>query len=104
MSIPVDVADVAQKMAEFDIAYLLTSVDGRIKAVSVRVHDAGGTLGVPAPGNGSVANVRANPMVTLLFPPPAGADLTLLDDGTAVAEGADVRVTPTGAVLHKPAA
>ena len=103
MSIPVDVADVAQKLAEFDLAYLLTSADGRVKAVSVRLHDDGGTLHVLRPGSGSVANVGANPFVTLLFPPPEGTDFTLLVDGTAVAEDGDVRVTPTGAVLHKSA-
>jgi hypothetical protein len=104
MSIPVDVADLSQKLTEFDRAYLLTSLDGRVKAVSVRVHSDGGTLHVLRPGGGSVANVGANPFVTLLFPPREGADLTLLVDGTAVAEDGDVRVTPTGAVLHKPAA
>jgi hypothetical protein len=29
--------------------------------------------------------------------------MTLLVDGTAAAEGDDVRITPTSAVLHKPA-
>ena len=30
--------------------------------------------------------------------------MTLLVDGTAAVDGEDVRVTPTGAVLHKPVA
>lgn len=102
MSIPVEVADLPQRLAEFDRGYLLTSADGRVKAVSVRARAAGQDLVVGAPGRGSVANVAANPSVTLLFPPPAGPGMTLLVDGTAVADGDDVRVTPSSAVLHKP--
>jgi hypothetical protein len=30
--------------------------------------------------------------------------MTLLVDGTGAADGDDVRITPTGAVLHKPVA
>ncbi|GAA1164455.1 pyridoxamine 5'-phosphate oxidase [Nocardioides aquiterrae] len=104
MSIPVEVADLAQRLAEFDRGYLLTSRDGLVKAVSVRAVPEDGTLLVAAPGRGSVANVGANPSVTLLFPPLAAAGMTLLVDGTAAAEGNDVRVTPTSAVLHKPVA
>ena len=57
MSIPVEVADIPHRLAEFDRGYLLTTRDGAVKAVSVR----------------------------------------------AEAEGDDVRVVPTSAVLHKPA-
>jgi hypothetical protein len=102
MSIPVDVAELARTLDEFDRGYLLTSTDGRVKAVSVRVRVDDTTLLVPTPGRGSVANVGGNPTVTLLFPPLAGSGFTLLVDGTAAAEGDDVRVTPSGAVLHKP--
>jgi hypothetical protein len=104
MSIPVEVADLPQRLAEFDRGYLLTSRDGLVKAVSVRAVADEGTLRVPAPGRGSVANVAANPNVTLLFPPLESPGMTLLVDGTAAAEGDDVRITPTGAVLHKPVA
>ena len=64
---------------------------------------ADGALVLVAPGNGSVANVDANPTVTVLFPPSAPRGFTLLVDGTAQASGDDVRVTPTSAVLHRPA-
>jgi hypothetical protein len=119
MSIPVDLADVARQLAQFDRAYLLSTADDRVKVVSVRVAEGAGTgtLLVRAPGRGSLANVAANPVVTLLFPPVddgAHADdadttpaahpgFSLLVDGRAEADGDDVRVTPTGAVLHKPA-
>ena len=101
MSIPVDVADLPKTLEDFDRGYLLTTTDGRVKAVSVRAVPADGTLRVATPGRGSVANVGANPTVTLLFPPAQNGGLTLLVDGSAVAEGDDVVVTPSSAILHK---
>ena len=102
MSVVVDLADLPDRLREFDRGYLLTTRDGLVKAVSVRAVAEDGRLLVATPGRGSVANVGANPAVTLLFPPLEGPGMTLLVDGTAAAEGDDVRVTPTGAVLHKP--
>ena len=104
MSVLVDLADLPARLQEFDRGYLLTSKDGLVKAVSVRAVAEDGGLRVATPGRGSVANVGANPSVTLLFAPTAGGGMTLLVDGTAVVEGEDVRITPTGAVLHKPVA
>ncbi|GAB2445156.1 hypothetical protein GCM10027062_27000 [Nocardioides hungaricus] len=102
MSVVVDLADLPERLREFDRGYLLTSRAGLVKAVSVRAVAEDGSLLVATPGRGSVANVGTNPAVTLLFPPPESPGMTLLVDGTAVAEGDDVRITPTGAVLHKP--
>lgn len=102
MSVLVDLADLPKTLADFERGFLLTSKDGLVKAVSARAVIAGGDLVVACPGRGSVANVGVNPSVTLLFPPPGGAGMALLVDGTAVVEGEDVRVTPSGAVLHKP--
>jgi hypothetical protein len=104
MSVLVDLADIPARLAEFDRGYLLTSMDGRVKAVSVRAVPEGSTLRIADPGRGSVANVGANPAVTLLFAPLTEPGMSLLVDGTAVADGEDVVVTPTGAVLHKPVA
>jgi hypothetical protein len=104
MSILVDLADLPTTLADFDRGYLLTSRDARVKAVSARAEVDGDTLLVRTPGRGSVANVDANPEVTLVFPPLESPGMTLLVDGTATAEGDDVRITPTGAVLHKPVA
>jgi hypothetical protein len=104
MSVVVDLGDLPERLREFDRGYLLTSRDGRVKAVSVRAVPEDGSLLVAAPGRGSVANVGTNPSVTLLFPPQASPGMTLLVDGTAAAEGDDVRIAPTGAVLHRPVA
>jgi len=105
MSIPVSTDQLARTLEGYGPGYLLTtSGDGRVKAVTVEPQVADGTLSVAGPGKGSVANVRANPAVTLLFPPPEPRGYTLLVDGTAEVAGDDVRVTPATAVLHRPAA
>ncbi len=104
MSVVVDLAEIPERLADFDRGYLLTTRDGLVKAVSVRAMAVDNTLLVPTPGRGSIANVGTNPAVTLLFPPLDSLGMSLLVDGTAEAEGDDVRVTPTGAVLHKPVA
>ena len=100
MSVPVDVADLPTRLQEFDRGYLLTSRDGLVKAVSIRAVPEEGDLLVAAPGGGSIRNVGANPHVTLLFPPTVEGGMTLLVDGTAAADGDDVRITPASAVLH----
>ena len=102
MSVLVDLADLPARLAEFERGYLLTSRDGQVKAVSVRAVVDGDVLRVPTPGPGSVANVGPSPSVTLLFPPLQNPGMSLLVDGTATADGDDVVVTPTAAVLHKP--
>jgi hypothetical protein len=105
MSIPVDVAELGKALEDYGVGYLLTaSSAGVVKAVTVEPALMDGTLAVSGPGRGSLANVGTNPAVTLLFPPIVQRGYTLLVDGTAAAEGEDVRVTPTGAVLHRPAA
>ncbi|MAS56272.1 pyridoxamine 5'-phosphate oxidase family protein [Nocardioides sp.] len=105
MSIPVDVADLNTALADFGAGYLLSvSTAGRVKAVTVEPRVVDGALHVIGPGRGSVANVQANPQVTVLFPPLAPRGYTLLVDGEASVEGDDVRVAPAGAVLHRPAA
>ena len=97
--------DLQRVLADFDAGYLLT-VDpstARVKVVSVRPALVDGVLEVSAPGRGSLANVRANSAVTLVWPP-REAGFSLIVDGIAECAGDDVRVTPSGGVLHKPAA
>jgi hypothetical protein len=105
MSIPVEVGDLGTALRDFGAGYLLTtSGDGAVKAVTVEPSLEDGVVLVPAPGRGSLANVAANPAVTLLFPPLEQRGYTLLVDGTGEADGDDVRVTPSTAVLHRPSA
>jgi hypothetical protein len=107
MSIKVEPDDLPRVLADFDAAYLLT-VDplgspARPKVVSVRPSLVDGTLAITGPGRGSLANVRANPAVTLVWPPREAGGMSLIVDGGAECDGDDLRVTPASGVLHKPA-
>lgn len=107
MSIPVEIADLAAALEDFGAGYLLTvSTSAGVKAVTVEPTLEGGALLVRAPGRGTLANLAAHEAVTVLFPPREPRGHSLLVDGTATAcgdTGEDVRVEPTGAVLHRPA-
>lgn len=107
MSIPVALADLNTALADFGAGYLLSaSSDGRVKAVTVEPRPVDGLLVVTAPGRGSSANITANEHVTVLFPPLSQRGFSLLVDGTATLggdSGDDVLVTPSSAVLHRPA-
>jgi hypothetical protein len=103
MSIPVEIGDLAAALQEFGAGYLLTSSGGTVKVVTVEPVVTDGALLVERPGRGTLANLAGNDAVTLVFPPPEPRGFTLLVDGTGQAAGDDVRVTPTGAVLHRPA-
>lgn len=104
MSIPVDVADLARALGDFGAGYLLSvTAEGRVKAVTIEPEVVDGVLLVTGPGRGSCANVTARPSVTALFPPLEPRGFTLLVDGTGEVDGDDVRLTPTSAVLHRPA-
>lgn len=103
MSIPVELDRLADALADVDGGYLLSTSDARVKAVSVVPVLESSALRVVAPGRGTVANVRDNPVVTLLYPPRSAPGMTLLVDGTAAADGDDVVVVPSSAVWHKPA-
>lgn len=104
MSIPVEVGDLGKALEGFGAGYLLTSSDGKVKVVTVEPSVTDGVVRVEAPGRGTAANLAGNPAVTLVFPPLEQRGYTLLVDGAAELDGDDVRITPTGAVLHRPAA
>jgi hypothetical protein len=111
MSICVEVSDLAAHVAERgSVAYLCTAGDdGRPHTVAVPVELPAG--GGPAlrcdAGNRSAANAVARPLVALLWPARDASDFSLIVDGDATVEGdGDARrvvVTPTRAVLHRPA-
>ena len=103
MSIAVDVADLARALQGFGAGYLLTTKGGNVKVVTVEPTVTDGVVLVESPGRGPLANLADNPALTLVFPPLESKGFTLLVDGTAEVSGDDVRVTPTGAVLHRPA-
>jgi hypothetical protein len=103
VSIPVDVTDLETALTDFGAGYLLTvGPDSTVKVVTVDPTVEDGLVVVARPGKGTLANLGGQPAVTLVFPPPLPKGFTLLVDGTAEVAGEDVRVTPTGAVLHRP--
>ena len=105
MSIPVPIERLRVATDERGTgAYLLTvSDDGRAHAVHVPTRWHGDQL-VADVGTRSAANAAARPSVSLLYPVRNAGDYSLIVDGTAVVEAGQVRITPTKAVLHRPAA
>jgi hypothetical protein len=104
VSIPVEIRELADTLVGFGAGYLLTAdAEGQVKVVSVVPRLVGGRL-VCAPSRGSARNLADNPHATVLFPPYREGGMSLLVDGTAVAGDDGISVTPTSAVLHRPAA
>ena len=102
MSIPVELADLDRALQDFGAGYLMTTTEGTVKVVTVEPVVQDGVLLVHRPGKGTVRNLAENAAVTLVFPPREPKGFTLLVDGTGEVEGDDVRLTPAGAVLHRP--
>lgn len=103
MSIPVALPDLAEALERFGSGFLLTTAGERIKVVVVDPVVEGSSLRIADPGGGTRANLAANPLLTLTYAPLTQRDFALIVDGTGRIEGSDVVVTPTGAVLHRPA-
>jgi hypothetical protein len=109
MSIPVAREGLRAAVAERgDSAYVLTvSDDGRPHAVHAAVRWEGDVLAADV-GKRSAANAAARPAVSLLYPVRVDGDYSLIVDGTAVVASRAgqqcVLITPTKAVLHRPAA
>lgn len=103
MSIPVPIDELARALADFDLAYLLSSGATGVKVVSVTVQAGEGELVVPTPSGGTAANIDAHPAVTLLCPPREAGGYSLIVDGTALTRGEGFVITPGRAVLHRPA-
>lgn len=108
MSIPVPLERLRAAVEERGpTAYVLTvSDDGRPHAVHGPVRWDGDAL-VAEVGRRSAANATARPSMSLLYAVRADGDYSLIVDGTAAVEssgtGRRLLVTPTSAVLHRPA-
>ncbi len=108
MSIPVDLDALADTIAERGtVAFFLTGgPDGRPHATHATVQLDGGVLRVPA-GRKTARNAGERPAVSFLWPPAEEGGYSLIVDGDAVVEGPEddrvAVVTPTFAVLHRPA-
>lgn len=103
MSIIVGIPELAEAVAHRPWGYLLTvGPDLRVHALAVATGFEGGLFEITA-GRSTCANAAERPEVTVVFPPLEDGGMSLIVDGTAEVEGTTVRVTPTGAVLHRAA-
>jgi hypothetical protein len=110
MSVPVALEGLREAIENHgSVAYFLSvGADGRPHSVQLGVELTEGQL-VVHPGNSTVANAEARPLVSLLWPPVETGGYSLIVDGTVagVSSSGDgnnfVAVNPTRAVLHRPA-
>lgn len=104
MSSPVTLPSLANVILRYRFAYLMTtSAKGAPHAAPVAAVLQGGDLVVNGIGRRSRENALARPAVGLIWSPPSEADYSLIVDGQAVVTGEALRITPTRAVLHRPA-
>jgi hypothetical protein len=102
----VELGELGERLADYSYAYLVTvGDDGRAHLLAVLPELGGDHLTISGVGKHSLANVAANPVTTLVWPPATPDGFSLIVDGTAAAneEHAEIVVTPTKAILHRPA-
>lgn len=103
MSIPVPLPELEARLSDFPWGYLVTvRDDGRPQALAVPTLMVEGVL-VATVGRGAAGNATSRPNVTMLFPGANSEELSLIVDGDARVDGDRVEVTPSWAVLHRPA-
>ncbi|MGH3841131.1 MAG: hypothetical protein ACRDS0_06785 [Pseudonocardiaceae bacterium] len=64
---------------------------------------ANDTLLIGDPGQKTSANLAAHPLVTVVWPPTNQSDYSLIVDGVGSMQDHTLAITPTRAVLHRPA-
>lgn len=104
MSVPVDLDQLADEMAKYRFAYLMTvSDDGAPHAVAVSPTLQEGQLMIGDMGRHTRQNAQSRPELALVWPPLDIDGYSLIVDGRAKVDGESVLVRPTRAVLHRPA-
>lgn len=103
MSIPVALPELPAALSMYPWGYLLTVRDDlRAQSLAVPTQWRDGALHLRA-GAGTRANALARPEVSMVFPSPMPGEYSLIVDGTAAVHDDGIVVTPTWAVLHRPA-
>jgi len=108
MSVQVPVEEIAGAAGDYgDAAYVLISaIDGPPRITHSMVQFDSGDI-VVSVGQRAASALAANPQVSVLWPATAAQSMSLIVDGVASAgapnEGGEVRISPTGAVRHRPA-
>lgn len=102
MSVPVELDALAEEVASSSPQALLVTVNEgeRPHAVAVEVTWDEGVLRAGA-GSRTAANIARRPGVALLWPTLEPGEYSLIVDGTATIEGAEVVVRPERAVRHR---
>jgi len=105
MSIVVDPAQLAETLTQFGHAYLLTTdAAGVVKVNTVEPSVVGDAVVIGGPGMMQARlNVGVHAFATLIWPPVVHHGHTLIVDGTAAFDDASISITPSRAVLHRPA-
>lgn len=99
-----ELAELGTRLADFDVAYLVTVGDaGRAHVLSVWPELGASGLVVEGCGRHSQDNAVTHPDVTLVWPPSTPGGYSLIIDGSATVEGSTITVAPTKAILHRPA-
>jgi hypothetical protein len=104
MSIEVSIPELAAALRRHPFVYLVAVGDqprAHVVASSARMTD--GVIVVADAGRRSRNSVMVNPLVMLLAPPSEPGGYSLIIDGTAELTVDSVLVTPSRAVLHRPA-
>lgn len=104
MSVPVDVAKLANQLEAYGTAgYVLTVRDDHTPHIAhVTFTLADGELRCGA-SRTAAANVAARPRISLLWPPHEPGGYSMIVDGDAHVDGDELVVVPTTGVLHRPA-
>ena len=104
MSIDVSLRRMADTLARYHFAYLLTVGDNeRAHVVAVHPTLAHDALLVGNLGRKTRANLAAYPLVTLVWPPTDPSDYSLIVDGVGSMRDGKLAITPSRAVLHRTA-
>lgn len=102
VSVKVDLDTLADVLADFTFAYLVTvGDDHRPHPIAVDPVHNQGALVITSVGNTTRRNASGHPAVTLVWPPREPDGFTLIVDGTAEVLDRGLRVLPIGAVLHR---
>jgi hypothetical protein len=105
MSVKVDLDQLADALADFTFAYLVT-VDDDYHAHTVAAQPmlVDGVIDVGPIGGGTRRNLTRRDGVTLVWPPNQPGGYTLIVDGTGELTDTSLLVMPSRAVLHRKAA
>ena len=104
MSVKVDLDQLADVLADFTFAYLITVGDDyRAHTVAVAPVLADGVVDVGEVGNTTRTNAIKHDGVTLVWPPREPGGYSLIVDGRGQSGDDRLRIVPSRAVLHRPA-